>query len=892
MFMWIRNSLIILPLVLIVFLLSSWAWVPSSAEISADESRQDRLIVSLPNDINSLNPWFSNSAYDSDVYSWIVEGLASANGNFVPEPCLAETLKVGEDVIVVLSPSDDPAAMRAALEAKMRESFPETFKGIREYVHRDFVGGEGKFAYWKYGPKSEGEVGDRPAVPSAYAKGIPSESGDSPTATGRARDLAVRFVLTFRAGAPKNESHIPSAVVTDIGERIDAVVEEAGLGAKWVSGFDRWKEATVWYQHLTGASVPLELPSAPESPAANGKVDEAAEKIFKESQEKFNKDLEAAKLAYGQKLTDAVKAMHGQDAPSFEGYLKDFAQGRIAEHPVIEVKLREGVKWHDFDESGRTLDAEDVLFTYEFALDKDVNTDSKSYVDTMLQMRMHGSHSFDIVYKKLYSPALFHLTYAKILPRHKFSPEEWLRQAKAKGRGPAYEGDPSYNVRKALPAQELEYSMNPVGTGPYKIFPLNGESLPTWRSGELVRLQRNDDYWNELDMSAFKYFDFYIIDPDLGEETAEINFRSGGLDLFAIKPHQVEKYEALRDKYYVYKRPNLTYSYFGFNLENPILKDLRVRQALTMAVDVDAMIQAVLYGQGRRVSGPAYPILPYYDETYVPDYTFRQGPHKGKTLKEAGMKYLPHDLKEAEALLREVGWTKNAGGKLNKDGVPLKFELSYSGISTSPTAKICALATEKWKELGVEVKDSQQDFNVFIAERVMARKYDVLNLGWNGGIDFDKRKLWASDQLPPKGYNFTAFNDPRADKLFDTMLKEYDTERVIKMSHEAFRIIADAQPYLFLFTSYTNLAVDRHIYWAPPVIGPDGKVKRDANGDIVREERSFVDDGQMNWAYGPRTQRVQHKRGAKIKFPANENERAVVAEPTRVKDLKPSAKSK
>lgn len=889
--MWIRNSLIIMPVVLLAVLFGSVAWVPPASEISADVSRLDKFVAYIQNDVKSLNQWFSQSAYDSDVNTYIQEGLASADGNLVPTPNLSKTIKVGEDVVIMLSPGDDAAAIGEALDKRLKQDFPKTYRGIGEFRRRDFQGAGADFENWTEGPKAAS--GDtKLEIDPAFAGKLQAGGLSAADAVrGRGADLAKRLLLRFRATEPDHKEHIPSAVVTDIVKRIDEVAESV-LGRKaWAGGFDQWTEAMGHFMWLTGVEMELSAATAAAAPgvADAGGAAASDEEKAKAAKAEADARAEARKLAAAE-VDRLAAAKHGDKAPKFASMLAMFPKARVSEHPVIECCLHDNIKWHDFDKEGKYCESEDVLFTMMMMLDPDVNTDSKTYVNSMLQFRMHDRLRFDIVYKMLYSPALFHLTYAKILPRHKFSTEEWTRQAIKKGRGPAFEGDPTYNVRKALPAQELEFQQNPVGTGPFKAFPLNGDSLPVWRSGELVRLERFDDYWNTEEIPAFKYFDFYVIDPDLGEESAEINFLAGGMDQYAVKPYLVDKYEGMRDRYYFYKRPNLQYGYFGFNLNRPVFKDLRVRQALTMAVDVDAIITAVYFGQGRRVAGPAYPMLPYYDEEYVPTYTFRQGPNKGKTLREAGERYFPFDLTEATALLEEAGWKKDGSGNLVKEGEPLKFELSYSGISSSPTAKICNLAVEQWRKLGAQVSIKELDFNTFIAERVMTRDFDMLNLGWNGGIDYDKRKLWSTSQVPPAGFNFTSFSNKRADELFDTMLKEYDSSRIITMSHEAFRLIADEQPYIFIATPYTNLAVDRHLYWAKTVTGPKGEVLRNPDGTVKREARSVVDDVLMDWKYGPRTLQTQHRRSDKILFPPSDDERSVVGEKSRFRDTKTAGK--
>jgi peptide/nickel transport system substrate-binding protein len=828
--MWIKWTLIVAPLALVAVLLGSVMWVPRAGEVT----REDRIVLTLTDTPASMNPWFSNSANDQDVYTYIFEGLLAGDGNFKLYPRLAETVRVGEEIEIILSPGDDEAALKQALKAEYSKTHPGTFKGFVDYSFRNFDSSEQAFGHRMANDPMDG----KPAA---------------------APDSAKRLVLRFEAPAKKpdgsdwDKKDMPSTVVTDARERIETVMATEPVSKKaYVTGFKQLEQAFDWYITKYKVSEKDLGLSAKPSPAPK---DEDTEKLIKE---------------VGPKITAAARK-NDQDAPEFGEYYATFPSTRIVEHPVISIWLRKGVKWHDYETSHRMLDVEDVLFTYQFARHPDVHTESKSYVEQMQQMRIFGSHRFDIVYSQLSSPAMGHLDYAKIIPKHKFSKEEWTRQAVAKGRGPTYPDDPTYNYRTALPPAELEFSLAPVGTGPLRMFPLNGDSKPMWRSGEMVRLERFDDYWNVENIPLFKYLDFMIIDPDLGAETAESVFRSGGLDIFGIRPHQVKKYETMRDKYYIYKRPNLNYYYIGLNLENPILSDKKVRQALALATDVQGIMDAVIYGQGARVSGPQKPILPYYDDKYIPSYTFRQGANKGKTIEAAGMKYYPFDMAEAKALLAEAGWTQGANGKLSKGGEPLKFKLIYGGIQSSSAGKIGTLAVEKWKELGCDIQIEELDFNVFIAERVMPRRFDAMVLGWDGGIDFDEKKLWHSESFSPNGYNFTGFKNPASDKLMEDITRVYDQDEIVNTAHKVFRSIAEELPYIFLFTIYSNLAIDRHLYWAKPVLGADGK--------FTHVDRSQVDDELMDLKYGPRTNITQWKRDNQVKFPANPKERRFVASP-------------
>ena len=116
--------------------------------------------------------------------------------------------------------------------------------------------------------------------------------------------------------------------------------------------------------------------------------------------------------------------------------------------------------------------------------------------------------------------------------------------------------------------------------------------------------------------------------------------------MYFAQPHQAKRYRQ-DERYQVLSGNDGAYSYIGYNLRRPLFKDVRVRRALGMAVDVNAIIKYVLAGEGKRATGPYYSNTPYSDPHVTP---------------------LPYDPKAALELLAQAGWRKNSKGLLEKDG--------------------------------------------------------------------------------------------------------------------------------------------------------------------------------------------------------------------------------
>ncbi|MCA8947584.1 MAG: hypothetical protein KDB29_15215, partial [Planctomycetes bacterium] len=441
-------------------------------------------------------------------------------------------------------------------------------------------------------------------------------------------------------------------------------------------------------------------------------------------------------------------------------------------------------------------------------------------------------YKLEVVYGKLYSPALSNLV-GDIIPYHVWNKAAWTEEAIRKERSAEDLGiDPEdYNVMRALPVSERDFRHRPSSSGPMVLEPLNGEARPLWKSAEIATLRRNEFYWER--QPEFEFIDYLIFDPALGRETSEIAFLSGNMDIYTARDFQVERYRGMSDDYYVLERETTTYEYLGFNCRTGPLANKRVRLALSMAIDVGDIMKYVVYEQGQRISGPAYPVLPWYNREYKREYTWLTGDKKGKTEK---LDFIPYNVQEAQAILKEEGYALDSSGTLVKDGQPFRIRLVNSS-GGGARADIALLARQNWQKMGVRVDYEEYEWNVFIGQYVFPGNFDVVVLGWSGGLNFDKRQLFHGKYAPPRGLNFVGYNNPKANDLMDEILNVYDPEEQVRLSHEIFASIADDCPYVWLFSPYSTSVMDRRIVWRKQVgTNPDGSAKledRPVNSDYI-----------------------------------------------------------
>ena len=402
----------------------------------------------------------------------------------------------------------------------------------------------------------------------------------------------------------------------------------------------------------------------------------------------------------------------------------------------IRFFLRPGVRWHD----GAPLTTKDVEYTYKVYVDPTTPTAYATDFLRVKEFRVLDPLTCEAIYENPYAPALASWSQG-ILPSHLLENQEITKS----------------------PLQR-----EPIGTGPYK--------FKEWKTGEKIVLDSYHEYFE-----GRPYIDRVMtrIIPDLA--TMFLELKAGRLDQMGLTPLQFSRQTDtpwFKQNFKKYRYLSFSYTYLGYNLKDWKFQSKKVRQALTTAIDREGIVKGVLLGLGAVAHTP-----------FKPD-TFWYNPN---------VKKFPYDPKKARQMLEEEGWKDTDGdGILDKDGKPFEFTIITN--QGNDIRKNTAIIIQKnLKAVGVKVNIRVIEWAAFLKNFINKRNFEACLLGWGIGIDPSQIDIWDSRKTSEKELNFISYQNPEVDKLLELGASTYDREERKKYYDKFQEIIAEDQPYTFLF---------------------------------------------------------------------------------------------
>ncbi len=321
------------------------------------------------------------------------------------------------------------------------------------------------------------------------------------------------------------------------------------------------------------------------------------------------------------------------------------------------------------------------------------------------------------------------------------------------------------------------YNQKAIGVGPYQFV--------SWETGVKIKLERNPNYWDCAQPAPFDRIEMVMLkDPQ-----AWLRYlKTGQIDYTQVMPQQYVSELKGKEPYLGEKglkigfHDELSYFYIGWNQRRPFFEDKRVRTAMTLAFNREALVENVFGGLGEVVSGPYVKKNPCYDQSIAP---------------------LPFDLEQAKKLLEEAGWTDTDGDGIRDKVIkgkktPFEFSLlMYGGSSEYET--LARIYREDLLQVGIKLNPLPLEWSAQLKQQE-SRDFDAYTGAWVPDWDIDLKPIWHSSTADqPASSNYIGFKNAEADRLIDAHRQEQDPEKRAGYCQAFHRLVAEEQPYSFFY---------------------------------------------------------------------------------------------
>ena len=307
-------------------------------------------------------------------------------------------------------------------------------------------------------------------------------------------------------------------------------------------------------------------------------------------------------------------------------------------------------------------------------------------------------------------------------------------------------------------ADTADIYKNPIGTGPYKYVDCV--------NGEKVTFVRNEDYWGEK--AHIKNLIWKTITENANRT---IELETGGAHFsYDVPTTDIDRIES-DDKLTLLMGPNFTIQYVCYNTQKAPLNDVKVRKALGMAVDKEAIKIAAYNGLGKVGVGPMVSTTQYATED---------------------LDVAPFDLDAAKALLAEAGY-------------PDGFEIKIYTNENQARIDAAQVVQNSWAKIGVKATVTTLEYAAYY-EAVNSGEYDVCFFGWisNGDPDNTLYGLYHSSMIGASNYSHT--NNPKVDELLEAGRKELDDTKREQVYVELQKELVDYCPATYYWQGVNTYA--------------------------------------------------------------------------------------
>ena len=432
--------------------------------------------------------------------------------------------------------------------------------------------------------------------------------------------------------------------------------------------------------------------------------------------------------------------------------LEGFAAQKFELSPdkkVVTFTLRDGLKWSD----GAPLTTDDYIWTYQQASKPENKYPYVANFEPIVSYEAKDAKTLVVTLNEPITVAVETADALNPLPRHIWEKYDW--------------SDPTKNPEINNPT---------VGNGMW--------NLKEWKRDDHATFVANDLYWD-----GRPYIDQIVVRNFGTQALAYQALKSGEVDETSFQPSDYKEAKGLANvNVYEWYAARGSWSYIGFNLRRPALKDPLVRKAIAYATDRQGIIDSVAYGLGR----PIYSAYPQTSPVYNPN-----------------VEHYDFDVKKSADLLKQAGYTLN-NKKLTKDGQQLSLKLFYN-TGNKVREGIATLTQQQLGDLGIAVDVQGLEFQAYLDTiKKEPYDYDLYVLGWSSTINpYFAYQIWFESSIPQ--LNSGAYVNKQVEDLYKQARTEFDPDKQKQIYGQIQKLIADDEPYVFVYESRSFIGVNKRV---------------------------------------------------------------------------------
>lgn len=406
----------------------------------------------------------------------------------------------------------------------------------------------------------------------------------------------------------------------------------------------------------------------------------------------------------------------------------------------IVYHLRRDVKWQD----GYPLTARDIVFTYGAAVSPSNALPTEGGYNPIARVSARDSYTVVVELKRPYAPIITNFFGGDgnpILPAHLLAAYSSLNHA-------AFNGAP-------------------VGSGPYRFV--------RWLRGDRLDLTANERYYGTK--PAIRYISIRFV-HDHSTTVNQLITHEVDATFFA-SPSRIEAIRSIPDHRVIVTRTLPSFGVIAFNMHDPIVENLVVRQAFALALDRHTLVAKGTFGVYDADTGMRGMFTWAFDPT---------------------ARSIPYDPTRARTLLTERGWIPGNDGIRVKNGQRLRVQLAFWGQSFVAT-EIVPLMIEEARSVGLDlVPKAYGQSELYSLDGPLYRgKFQAALLGLQQSVDPDPSAYVSCDQRPPNGFNFARYCSRDVDHALRCAVSVYDRADRRRIYSFIQRRLIEAIPYDFLW---------------------------------------------------------------------------------------------